>query len=72
LAFFEGQDLLSQYKSLSKKRELVRERKAKEEKIKQIKHSLNELNNPKTLEKYAREKYYFKRDNEDLFVIVRK
>lgn len=26
-------------------------------------------NNPATLEKYAREKFYLKRDNEDLFVV---
>ena len=26
--------------------------------------------NPATLEKYAREKYYMKRDNEDLFIIT--
>jgi cell division protein DivIC len=31
---------------------------------------LNQLQtNPAILEKYAREKYYMKRDNEDLFII---
>jgi|SRR6516165_12154533 cell division protein FtsB len=29
----------------------------------------NLKNNPATLEKYAREKYYMKRDNEDIFLI---
>ena len=34
------------------------------------KKNLNDLqNNSAALEKYAREKYYLKRDNEDLFVI---
>lgn len=32
----------------------------------------NLKNNPATLEKYAREKYYMKRDNEDLFLIPEK
>jgi cell division protein FtsB len=30
----------------------------------------NLKNNPATLEKYAREKYYMKRDNEDLFLVT--
>jgi hypothetical protein len=29
----------------------------------------NLMRDPKTIEKYAREKYLMKRDNEDLFVI---
>jgi cell division protein DivIC len=36
----------------------------------QLKQALNDLaNNPATLEKYAREKYLMKRDNEDIFPI---
>jgi cell division protein FtsB len=30
------------------------------------------VSTPLTLEKFAREKYYMKRDNEDIFVIVEK
>jgi cell division protein DivIC len=32
----------------------------------------NLTNNPQTIEKYAREKYLMKRDNEELFVVVEK
>ncbi len=42
-----------------------------QEEIKQIRADLKELKtNPKTLEKFAREKYLMKKDNEELFVIV--
>ena len=39
--------------------------------INSITSDIKELyTNPKTLEKFAREKYLMKRDNEDIFVIV--
>ncbi|MEP7171776.1 MAG: septum formation initiator family protein, partial [Bacteroidota bacterium] len=39
--------------------------------IKDNKEKLNELmSSPANLEKFAREKYYMKKDNEDVFVIV--
>ena len=39
--------------------------------IRGITSDIKELTtNPKTLEKFAREKYLMKRDNEDIFVIV--
>ena len=31
--------------------------------------SIRQLNNPDQTEKYAREKYYMKRDNEDVYII---
>ena len=72
LVFFESQDLISQYNSLQQQKELIREREAQKKKVAEIKQALQELNNPNTLEKFAREKYYFKKDNEDLFVIIKK
>lgn len=44
----------------------------KEQKLKETKLILNELNNPFYIEKYARENKYFKKDNEDIFVITYK
>ena len=42
-----------------------------QEEIKQIRADLEELKtDPATLEKFAREKYLMKKDNEELFVIV--
>ncbi|MBI2258310.1 MAG: septum formation initiator family protein [Flavobacteriia bacterium] len=37
--------------------------------LNETKKTLKQLNNPKSLEKYAREEKYFKMDDEDLFVI---
>lgn len=43
------------------------------EKNKQVQQDLLEIsNNKKTLEKYAREEFYMKRDNEDVYVIKSK
>ena len=39
--------------------------------IAETKHELEQLKtNPETLEKYAREKYMMKKDNEDLFIVT--
>jgi cell division protein FtsB len=41
-----------------------------EEQIRVVRKELDQLkSNPAALEKYAREKYLMKRDNEDLFVV---
>ncbi|RDI09715.1 FtsB family cell division protein [Flavobacterium sp. AG291] len=37
--------------------------------IKKDSTSIRQLNNPDQTEKYAREKYYMKRDNEDVYII---
>lgn len=50
---------------------LEEEKEFYQDEIKQIRADLKELKtNPKTLEKFAREKYLMKKDNEELFVIV--
>ena len=41
----------------------------KKKQIEDLKISLNELENINSLEKFAREKYFFKRDDEDLFIL---
>ena len=61
------------FEQLDRKKEL-NELKAKKEYYKQeidkTKKQLADLNNnPAALEKYAREKFYMKRDNEDVFLI---
>lgn len=37
--------------------------------IEELKLALNDLNDPRTLEKYAREFHYFKKEDEDLFIL---
>ena len=70
LLFFDHHDLFTQ---LERRRELNEIRKSKEYFAKQIEENKkfsNDLQfNAAAIEKYAREKYLMKRDNEDLFLI---
>jgi len=70
--FFDKNDLNTQIK-LRKDINLLEEEKSYYKKeIGQITTDLKELTtNPKTLEKFARENYLMKRENEDIFVIVK-
>ena len=44
-----------------------------EDEILKNRNTIHELNtNPESLEKYAREQYYMKRDSEDIFLIIDK
>lgn len=69
--FFDKNDLKTQIEFRKDVKQLEDERNYFATEIGQITADIKELNtNPKTLEKFAREKYLMKRDNEDIFVIV--
>jgi len=70
MAFFDNNDLIRQYKVWDKLQEVKAESKRKYDMIREIKVSLAQLQDKNQLEKFARETYMFKRDNEDIFVIV--
>lgn len=40
-----------------------------QEEIKKDKQQIKQLKNPEQVEKYAREKYYMKKDSEDIYII---
>jgi cell division protein FtsB len=40
-----------------------------QEEIKKDQEKIKKLNNPDQIEKYAREKYYMKKDSEDIYII---
>lgn len=40
-----------------------------QEEIKKDKSQIKKLKNPAQIEKYAREKYYMKRENEDIYIV---
>lgn len=70
LLFFDKNDVFT---ALSRDKELREWEKSKVHYTREI-NELQEIranltNNPQTIEKYAREKYLMKRDNEDLFII---
>lgn len=70
--FFDKNDFSSQYKIRKDVKQLEEEKSYFINEIAETKGELKELtSNPETLEKFAREKYLMKRDNEDIFVIVR-
>lgn len=72
VTFFDKDDLISQYKLRQKLNQLKTEQTYYLEEIKKAKNNINELrNNTTSLEKFAREKYLMKKDNEEIFVIVK-
>jgi cell division protein DivIC len=71
LIFFDQFNLVDRYQSLHAMRQLQRDKAYFEKKIKEDTQRLKELKtNRENLEKFAREQYLMKKDNEDIFVIV--
>ena len=72
VTFFDKNDLFSQYELTQKLKKLRVEEKYYQTEIEKNKEDMNELRtNPTTLEKFAREKYLMKKDNEEIFVLVK-
>jgi cell division protein FtsB len=70
MIFFDKNDLFSQYQYYQQVSKLKQERDFYLKETGKVNTELNELtSDPKKLEKFAREKYLMKRDNEDVFVI---
>ena len=69
MLFFDPKDLSSEISRWNKFRELESSEQHLTKKIDATRSELGELNNnAQTIEKYAREKYLMKKDNEDLFI----
>ncbi len=71
MLFFDDRDFFTTYfKQRSELNALVKSKQYYQEQITGTQKELDQLKvNAATIEKYAREKYLMKRDNEDLFVI---
>lgn len=73
MLFLDKNDLFTQMERRKELRELQQSKKHYSTQIAAERKELEALkNNPATLEKYAREKYLMKRDNEELFIISEK
>lgn len=73
MLFFDPRDAYTQLERTRELKELQASKRYYQHRITSEKTELEQLkNNPGTLEKYAREKYLMKRDNEDLFIIPEK
>ena len=71
MTFFDNNSLIYRYKLNAEISDLEDNIQAHEEKIQELQRQKKELlGNEHNLEKYAREKYFMKKDNEDVFVIV--
>jgi len=71
--FFDQESLIEQYKLTQIKSDLNKQKDYYNDNIKKDEAAINTLQNDTVLlEKYAREKYYMKKENEDVFIIVSK
>lgn len=70
VTFFDEHSLIHRWQMHQKNAQLEKELKYYQEEIKATRLKKNELQSSKdNLEKFAREHYYMKRENEDIFII---
>jgi cell division protein DivIC len=73
ILFFDGSNLIAQFKLWQKYRDYEAQKQYYAEQIKQVERERQEvLGNPKAMEKFAREKYLMKKEGESVFVILDK
>ncbi len=71
MVFLDNNDLISQLRLSAKYNDLIEEKEYYQEKIKEVEIDREGLlSDQELLEKFARERYLMKKENEDLFVIV--
>lgn len=71
MLFFDRNDLTSQLHYKKQRDNLEKEKNFYEKEIAEVEKNLEELSSdPIKLEKFAREKYLMKKENEDLFIII--
>ena len=70
MIFFDRNDIPYQLKRINELKQLEQSEQRMDHQISETKQELELLkSNPATLEKYAREKYMMKKENEDLFIL---
>ena len=71
IVFFDSNDVLTQARLSKQQKELIEARKFYEQRIEEVKGDREALlSDQELLEKLAREKYFMKKENEDVFVVV--
>lgn len=71
MLFFDSNDFASQLHYSKQRDNLKKEKVFYEKEITEVERKLGELSSdPKKLEKFAREKYLMKKENEDLYIIT--
>lgn len=70
LVFFDDRDLISNYRHRQELKQLEQSKARYQAEIAKTQQELKQLQTDAALlEKYAREKYLMKRDNEDIFIV---
>ena len=70
MIFFDGNSVVYMYTQYQELKDLSTQRQFLQEEIDDMKRQKEELfSTDEKLEKYAREQYFFKKDNEDIFII---
>ena len=71
MTFFDQNDFITLYHLKSELRDIRKEKEYYRHQIEETRENLEDLfNNNEKLEKFAREKYLMKKDDEDIFIIV--
>lgn len=73
LVFFDQNNLIQYFKFKKQYKKLLQDKEYYLQKIKEDSEKIYELQtNAKTIEKFARENFFMKKPNEDLFIIIEK
>lgn len=73
VGFFDQNNMITQFQYHHELNKLEEEKSFYRNELKQVQADLKELkSNPASLEKFAREKYFMKKEDEEIFVIVEK
>ncbi len=73
MMFFDSNDIPSQFKLRKHLKGLEKQHNYYAEKIKEVEKERQQLfSNIESMEKFAREKYWMKKENEDLYIILEK
>ena len=71
ITFFDQNNLVDRVRQMSRHEELQEKKKFYRQKIKEDSVKLHQLKtNEENLEEFAREEYYMKKEDEDIFIIV--
>lgn len=70
MLFFDNNSYVNQSRLSETIDQLEKDKKYYQQEIKKDSIALEELSNPKGLEKFAREKYHMKKENEEIFLII--
>lgn len=71
ILLFDNNNLIDRYHYMKNLRQLEKDKEYYQQRIEEDRRKLNELKtNNENLEKFAREQYFMKKDNEDIYIIV--